>query len=285
MKRIQAKIQEWWTLNPMLYDRKKTLKFPQGTREFFKEIDRRFFEAAFFAQKEEEIPFSRLVDYNACKGKFVLEIGCGAGALSALFAKQGALITAIDLTSTAVNYTKQRFQIFGLKGNILQMDGQAMGFKDACFDFIWSWGVIHHSEKPERIISEAYRVLKPGGKIGVMVYNRKSIYFWIYFILFRGIFCAKLLTHSIQEICNRYSDGSKRYSGGLIAKYYRPEEFIKILQKNNFSEIKMRLFGQKAEVYIMPRGIRAWFIKFIPEFFTRWLIYNFGRFLYLTAKK
>jgi membrane-bound lytic murein transglycosylase MltF len=39
-------------------------------------------------------------------------------------------------------------------------------FPDASFDHVYSWGVIHHSPKPERIVSEIYRVLRKGGTIG-----------------------------------------------------------------------------------------------------------------------
>lgn len=278
MNKLQQQIQEWWNLNPMTYDWKKTLKVPEETREFFAEIDKRFFDAAFFAHQKMDTPFSKLIDYKALRGKQVLEIGCGTGALAAIFAQQQALISSIDLTHRAVVYTKRRFELCALKGNILQMDAQTLGFRDKTFDFVWSWGVIHHSQNPERIVSEMYRVLKPGGKASIMVYNRNSIYFWVYLMLFRGIFCGKFLTHSVQEICNRYSDG-------LIAKYYTPRQLGEAFRKSGFSAVKMEIYGQKADVYLLPGNIRTRFIQFIPSPITHWLVYNFGCFLYLTASK
>lgn len=262
----------------MIYDWKKTLKVPEERREFFEEIDRRFFDAAFFAHQRGGVLFSNLIDYKAFRGKRVLEIGCGAGAISAIFSREGALISSIDLTHTAVERTRLRFGIYQLKGNILQMDAEAMGFKNEIFIFVWSWGAVHHSEDTERIISEIYRVLKPKGKIAIMVYNRNSIYFWIYLMLFRGVFSGKFIAHSVREICNFYSDG-------LIAKYYTRKQLIKIFQENKFSDIKVQVFGQKSDIYLLPRNIRAWFIRLIPKSITDWLAYNFGRFLYLTATK
>lgn len=275
---LQQQIKKWWSLNPLIYDWHKTLKIPEGSREFFDEIDRRFFNAAFFAQEEGKAPFSKLIDYTAIRGKRVLEIGCGAGALASVFARQDLSISAIDLTYTATCYTKRRFEIYKLKGNILQMDAEMMGFKDATFDFIWSWGVIHHSENPRRVVSEMYRVLRPGGKVAVMVYNRNSIHFWVYLMLIRGVFCAKLFTHSVQEVCNRYSDG-------LIANYYTSKQLEEIFQKNGFSDLETTIYGQKADAYPLPRKIKIWLIALIPICITKWLLFNFGTFLYLTASK
>src|SRR4030042_3968073 len=170
MTNLQRDIRNWWNTHPMVYDWKKTLQVDDGNPQFFAEIDRRFFEADFFAQRPGEAPFSNLIDYRGLKDRKVLEIGCGAGALAAIFSKQGVLITAVDLTWQAARYTKRRFDVNKLKGNILQMDAETLGFKDASFDFLWSWGVIHHSEDTQRIVSEIYRVLKPGGKAAIMVY-------------------------------------------------------------------------------------------------------------------
>ena len=175
-------------------------------------------------------------------------------------------------------YTKRRFRTNRLKGNILQMDAETLGFKDASFDFIWSWGVIHHSEDTERIVSEIYRVLKPGGKAAIMVYNKDSIHFWISLVIIRGMLCAKLITHSVQEICNRYSDG-------LIAKYYTPGQIKKIFRSSGFNEIKVTVYGQKADCYPLPHNLKMRIIPFIPGSITNWLAGNFGRFIYLTALK
>ena len=65
------------------------------------------------------------------------------------------------------------------------MDAEHLEFPDETFDFVWSWGVIHHSANTEAIIREIHRVLKPGGEARVMVYHRNSINFWIGLILIR----------------------------------------------------------------------------------------------------
>ena len=50
-----------------------------------------------------------------------------------------------------------------------------MPFADATFEYVYSWGVLHHTPGIDRAIAEIHRVLKPGGGVGVMLYNRESL--------------------------------------------------------------------------------------------------------------
>ena len=70
-------------------------------------------------------------------------------------------------------------KMFGLEATILRMDAEYMKFGDSTFDFIWSWGVIHHSSNTRKILEEMHRVLKPGGRAVIMVYYRG---WWNYYI-------------------------------------------------------------------------------------------------------
>src|SRR5688572_15562871 len=106
---LQTDIQRWWDTHPMTYDWHNTLTAEEGTPAFYQEIDRRFWAAAWFAHQSGEQPFSRLIGYSSLQGRRVLEIGCGAGAITAQLAKSGAEISAIDLTSQAIALTRRRF--------------------------------------------------------------------------------------------------------------------------------------------------------------------------------
>jgi ubiquinone/menaquinone biosynthesis C-methylase UbiE len=59
------------------------------------------------------------------------------------------------------------------------MDAEHLAFPDASFDFVWSWGVIHHSSNTWQIVGEIQRVLKPGGTAVIMVYHRG---WWNYYV-------------------------------------------------------------------------------------------------------
>jgi len=51
------------------------------------------------------------------------------------------------------------------------MDAEKLDSKSNFFDYIYSWGVIHHSNNPYKIYSNIYRTLKKEGKLFFMVYN------------------------------------------------------------------------------------------------------------------
>jgi ubiquinone/menaquinone biosynthesis C-methylase UbiE len=76
-----------------------------------------------------------------------------------------------------------------LQSNLQRIDAEILPFEDESFVVVYSWGVIHHSEKPERIIAEIKRVLKPGGVFIGMLYNRHSLVvlkLWVKYGLLKG---------------------------------------------------------------------------------------------------
>jgi len=274
---LQVGIRDWWEDNPMAYDWEGTNSYAPGSPEFYVEIDNRFWKAAWFAHQPGEEPFSRLIDYSSLKGKRVLEIGCGAGALSSQLAKHGARLNAVDLTENAVKLTRRRFELRGLDGDIRRMDAERLEFPEETFDFVWSWGVIHHSANTEAIIEQIHRVLKPGGQVSVMVYYRKSIVYLLGHVFIRGVLMGKLLKQSAQEIANQYTDG-------LIAKYYTREDFAG--KFNHFATVETEVMGQKVEVWQLPAGqVKDMLIKLTPDGIARWLTDRYGMYLFLTATK
>jgi ubiquinone/menaquinone biosynthesis C-methylase UbiE len=245
MNELQKKNLDWWNTNPMAYDWRKDSPYEEGSEAWFGEVDRRFFSesASFFAQEKGGKPFSRLIPYNALKGKDVLEIGCGSGAHAQLLAASECQLQVIDLTPKAVELTKRRFGLQGSKALVLQMDGEKLAFRDGSFDFIWSWGVIHHSANPESIISEMARVLRQGGQTRVMVYHKNSIA--VLANILRGFITGKFFTGlSIHEVLNCYADGA-------IARFYSKKQLSGMFFRY-FDEVRVYVYGQKNEIYPIP---------------------------------
>src|SRR5262249_53453292 len=136
---------------------------------------------------------------------------------------------------------------FKLTGNVLEMDAEQMSFRDGSFDFIWSWGVIHHSADTRRVLNEMHRVLRPGGKCVVMIYHRS---WWIYYVLhglFKGVFQGKLnKKDSVHHVSQAATDGA-------IARYYTPREWRAVIDRL-FDLDSIQIYGLKTEVIPLPHG-------------------------------
>lgn len=151
------------------------------------------------------------VGFNNCKGKKVLEIGCGVGTDSVQFARGGAIVTGIDLTPSAIEIAKKRFKLFGLKGDLRVSDAENLPFENNRFDLVYSFGVLHHTPDTQKAINEVYRVLKVGGKAFVMFYHKKS--FEYIALLAKGIIHPANWGHSIQDIVNYETELNKNKNG------------------------------------------------------------------------
>jgi SAM-dependent methyltransferase len=144
------------------------------------------------------------------------------------------------------------------------MDAECMAFRDARFDYVWSWGVIHQSADTPRILAEIHRVLRSGGRCTVMVYYRS---WWNYRVsaFLRGVFerrwrAAGSLHHVSQEA-----------SDGALARYYKPHEW-RAATKHLFALDRLRIYGLKSDLVLLPHGrIKQRVIDLIPDRLARLL--------------
>jgi ubiquinone/menaquinone biosynthesis C-methylase UbiE len=139
---------------------------PVGTPEFFRQLDEYRYD------KLNYLP--RLIDFSSYKGKTLLEVGCGAGIDLVRFARAGAKVTGIDLSTTALNLADKNIDQNGLNAELRKMNGECMEFADNTFDVVYAHGVLQYTADAQKMVAEIHRVLKPGGEAIVMVYNRIS---------------------------------------------------------------------------------------------------------------
>jgi 2-polyprenyl-3-methyl-5-hydroxy-6-metoxy-1,4-benzoquinol methylase len=277
---VQAESKGWWEANPMGYDWHKTLQAQEGTREFYQGIDRRFFASSSFYRGKR--PFERWIPFDQIKGKRVLEIGCGLGAHAQLLSQAGCNLTCIDLTEKGVMSTRQRLELNGLHADIRQMDAERMDFPDNEFDFVWSWGVIHHSADTERIVRNVFRVLKPGGEFRLMVYHRRSLSGL--YCIGRGLIAGKFFKGmSVQEVLSFYTDG-------YLARFYTRKELRELLKRGGFSSVETKVLGQKSELLPLPgKGVlgrvKHGLLRITPNFLAERALSVAGYFLFATARK
>ena len=171
-------VKGFWNANPCQSD----LSSEQDRRRYFEDITRKR-----YGGREWHVPI--VARFPAFRGKDVLEIGCSIGTDGIEFARNGARYVGVDLTPKSIELAMERFNLFGVPGRFEVADAEReLPFPDDSFDHIYSFGVIHHSPVPERIGREIYRVLRPGGTLTVMLYNRSSINYYIEIMFLRKIF-------------------------------------------------------------------------------------------------
>ncbi len=119
-------------------------------------------------------PFLKRVAAAAQGGK-VIEIGCSQGIDLAELAKLGANVTGFDLSPRAIELARNRFKFEHLNGNFIVGNAEKMEIPDASFDVVYSCGVLHHTPNIKQAFKEVYRILKPGGKIFIMLYSKHSL--------------------------------------------------------------------------------------------------------------
>jgi 2-polyprenyl-3-methyl-5-hydroxy-6-metoxy-1,4-benzoquinol methylase len=269
---VQLRNRSWWSENPMTYDWHGDVRLAEGTREWFDEIDRRFVEAS-RPYLTSQHPFDRIMPSDL-DGRQVLEIGCGMGLHSLELARRGARVHAVDLTEVAVEATRARMKEFGIEGEVRCADAESLPYDNQTFDFVWSWGVIHHSARTARIVREIARVLKPHGEVRVMVYNREGRIPRLV-LLRHHLLGGGFLRHSPDETLWRWSDG---YS----ARYYHKEQFEDLF-RGFFEEASSVVLGQEADVVPLPRRIRAMVAPHISSRRKLAIASRVGGFLFLSA--
>jgi SAM-dependent methyltransferase len=275
--RPQTEVRKWWAENPMTYYWRGEIPHEPGSPEQLAEVERRFLAESWFAQPEGAPPYSGLIPFGELAGKDVLEIGCGTGVHARLLAAARANVTAIDLTPTAVELTKRRLELAGLEADVREADAERLPFADASFDYVWSWGVIHHSHDTDQVISEIARVLRPGGHFAFMVYHRNSITFWVNYVLIRGVLEGGLLRRGPDELANRWSDG-------VIARHYTRRSLAETLSRQ-FENVQTQVMGQIGEAIPLPGRIRGPVARLVPLEARRALLRRFGWFLVVDARR
>lgn len=271
---VQRGNERWWTDHTMSYDWNEKIQTERYTKEWFDEIDKRFIHGArLFAH--DKSPFDKLIPFDALRGKQVLEIGCGMGFHSELIARSGAILTSIDISETSVEATRQRFLERKLEGKIEKMDAENLEFPDESFDFIWSWGVIHHSAQTGRIVKEISRVLRPGGGARIMVYNLNGMP--AYISLVRDYLTGFWRGLTLDECLWRRTDG-------YMARYYSSDMLCDLMGVF-FNTVTSATYGQDADAVPLPRRLRYPILRRMKEERIAELANRRGAFLFVTAKK
>ena len=165
---LSARVADFWTRNvnaERIMGRNVT-PHDRGSEGYFRELEAQRYRSHRHLQPWIE---------SMRPGAHVLEVGCGIGLDSVAMAKHGLRVTAMDLTVVGAATAEARAAHSGLEARYLCASGEALPFSDSTFDYVYSFGVMHHAADTQRCIDESWRVLRPGGQALIMLYHRVSL--------------------------------------------------------------------------------------------------------------
>ena len=112
----------------------------------------------------------------------ILDLGCGSGEAAVYFAKQGAVVSACDISPKFVEVTQKLAAHHHVSLNAVVSPAEHLPYPDNSFDAVFANGVLHHIDIPPTM-TEIRRVLKPSGRgffIEPLPYNPIiNVYRWI----------------------------------------------------------------------------------------------------------
>lgn len=120
------------------------------------------------------------INKDFLKRKLVLDAGCGKGhhlKMISEFITEGIGVDISDSVFVAYNNTKDLKNI-----HIIQADLNNLPLKDEVFDYIYSVGVIHHTDTPDLTTKNLYKKVKKNGSISIWVYGKENNQWIIFFI-------------------------------------------------------------------------------------------------------
>ena len=248
---------------------------PVGSREYFDEVEAR----KYFV--EPHIP--AFADFPRWQGKRVLEVGCGIGTDTMNFARHGSRVTAVDLSKNSLAIARQRAEVYGLSDRISFFQANAEELSAIVpvepYDLVYSFGVVHHSPHPGRILTELRRYLRPDGTLKLMVYHRNSWKaLWILLSHGRGRFW------DLDKIVARHSEAQ---TGCPVTYTYSRPEGRRFVEAHGFRVTGLgtdHVFPYRISEYMEYRYVREWYFRWMPDRWSRAFERLFGWHLLIAAE-
>jgi SAM-dependent methyltransferase len=178
-----------------------------GSKDYFDEVERR----RYFNEPHNY----NFAEFHRWKGLKVLEIGCGIGTDAVNFARAGAHYTGLDLSDESIALAKKRFDVYNLSGRFLECNAEDIDHvldNNEKFDLIYSYGVIHHSPDPQKIILNLPKYMNKNSVAKIMLYAKNS---WKNILINGGLEqpeaqsnCPQAMTYTVDEVKQIFTSAS-----------------------------------------------------------------------------
>ena len=247
-------VKKYWNDRPcnVRHSKKDT-----GTKEYFDDVEEKRYTA------EPHIPL--FADFESYKGKKVLEVGCGMATEGINFVKHRAEYTGTDLSEESLELAKKRFGVYNKEGKFYAGNSEKLtSFVPVeTYDLIYSFGVIHHSPHPEKIISEIKKYMNKDSTLKIMLYASES---WKNYMIEAG-----------------YDQPEAQY-GCPIANTYTKDEVRKLLDGFDVTIEQYHIFPYQIEPYKRGEFVKQPWFEAMPDEIFEVLKKNLGWHLLITAK-
>jgi SAM-dependent methyltransferase len=267
------RVREYWNRRPCNLRHSPE---PVGTRAYFDQVEARKY------MVEPHIP--GFAQYERWAGKRVLEIGCGLGTDTMNFARAGAQVTAVDLSTASLELARTRAEVFGLQDRIQFVEANAERLSEfvtpAHYDLVYSFGVIHHTPHPERALDQIRTYFTgPQTTLKLMVYYRWS---WkVFAILFQEAHGA------FWKLDEAIARNSEAQTGCPVTYSYTKKSLRQWLEHSGFAVEDMfvdHIFPYRIPEYVQYRYVKAFPFNVLPNAVSRALERRLGWHLCVTAK-
>lgn len=170
----------------------------------------------------------------------ILDLGCGGGFLSNFLSKKGHKVTGLDISEDALKVAR-RYD-FTKKVSYLRGDAYKLPFNKNSFDVVCAMDFLEHVEKPNEIIKEVSRVLKPGGQFLFYTFNRNFLS-WL------------LVIKGVEWILKKTPENLHVYH-----LFIKPKELETLCQNNglkvkNFTGVGPQIFNKSFFKFILQRKV------------------------------
>jgi ubiquinone/menaquinone biosynthesis C-methylase UbiE len=168
--------------------------------------------------------------WNELDFKTILDLGCGVGRHSLLFAQRKFKVTALDLSESGLEKLSKSAREKQLSIKTVLADVASLPFKDASFDAVLAYHSIFHvdSEGMVSAINEVRRVLKPKGEVFLTLISKSTSSY----------------TNSACKIIDSNVRMKKETEGDILPHYfcdqedvYRLMEMFKIISLQHIEDI------------------------------------------------
>jgi ubiquinone/menaquinone biosynthesis C-methylase UbiE len=213
------------------------------------------------------------VEFSRWKGKRVLEVGCGQGADLSQFALAGAETYGCDLTNKHCHISRDFVRALGANARVTRADARCLPYPSNSFDLVYSFGVLLLVPELDQAIAEIHRVLKPGGTVVTMFYNRQSLHYYLKTLYYYGIVCDLEQLLGPRRLIDWFTDGY-----GYPRTYHQtPESLREAFNRFTVERLVVRNLTSD-QIPLFP------FDQYPAEFWS-WVASRLGFYLMLQGRK